>query len=108
MNRADKILSRIDLDPVHAVQLRFAYSRAREPRRVDVLVFRESVEKAERLIVGIVVAGAWIDRLPDNLHARALHDTGVDRIAEIDRVESAARVHIRDRREAGLEIELSI
>jgi len=70
VNRADEILGRVDLDPVDAVQLGLAHGGAREPRGIGVLVFRESLEVAQRLRVRVVVGGPLVDRLADDLHSR--------------------------------------
>ena len=45
VHRTHEILRGINLDPVDAVQFRFAHSRASEPRGIDVFVFREHIEK---------------------------------------------------------------
>src|SRR5262249_12841866 len=61
MHGSDKILRRVDLDPVHTVQLRLAYSGAREPWRIDIFVFRESLEKPDGFVVAIVIGSALVD-----------------------------------------------
>jgi hypothetical protein len=43
--RADEILGRVNLHPVHAVQLRFANGGAAQPGRVHVLAFGEPFEE---------------------------------------------------------------
>ena len=58
--------------------------------------------------VGVIVGGALIDRLADDLHARSLQDSGIDGVAQIDRVEAAARVHVHHGGEAGIEVGLSV
>ncbi len=50
----------------------------------------------------------WIERLADDLHARALHDAGVDRVAQVDGVEAAARIHVEHGGEAGVEVDLRV
>src|SRR5258706_8353803 len=77
MHGAGKILSRIDLDPVNAMQFCLTHGRARQPRTVDVLVLDEAFEESYRLIVRIVVRRALIEGLPDDLHSRPLDETGV-------------------------------
>ena len=69
MHRPDEILGRVNLDPVDPVQLGLAH---RGPASHGELTFLFSVNpsKAQRLIVGIVGAGALIERLPDHLHPR--------------------------------------
>src|SRR6266480_4025624 len=101
VHRADEILGRIDLDPVDAVQLCLAHCGAREPRRIGVLVFRESLVIAQRLQVRVEVGGALIYRLADHLHARPEEHARVDCVADLDGVESAARVHVENGGEAG-------
>jgi hypothetical protein len=90
------------------VQLRFANRSAREPRSVDVLVFSETFEEPDRLIIGIVIARALVQRLPDDLHARPHDEPGVDGIPQVNGVEAATRIHVEHRREAGFEIDLRV
>ena len=49
-----------------------------------------------------------IERLPNYLHSRSLNHAGVDRVAEVHGVESAAGIHIRDCSEAGSQIDLRV
>ena len=76
----NEILSGIDFDHIHAMQLRLANGGARKPRPVHVLVFREYIEEAEGLVIGIVVAGPLIQRLTHDLHSGPLHETFVNGI----------------------------
>src|SRR5262249_7718039 len=101
VHRSDEILRGIDLNPVHAVELGLAHRRAREPRRIDVLVLGEALVIAQRLSIGIDGGRALVDRLADDLHARAREHAGVDRVAYLDRVEAAARVHVEYGGESG-------
>src|SRR5262249_4754650 len=104
---AGKVLRRVDLDIVDAVQLRFAHRGASEPRAVDVLVLGEALVEARRR-VRIVVGGARVDRLADDLHAWTLDVARFDRIAQVDGVEAAARIHVETGGESGREIDLRI
>src|SRR5262245_54074528 len=100
MHRAGKILRRVDLDPVDTMQLRFAHGRTCEPWPIDVLVLREAFKEAYGLIVRIVIRRTLVKRLPNDLHARALDETRIDRITEVNSIETASRIHIENSGEA--------
>ena len=46
--------------------------------------------------------------MADDLHARTLHIAGIDRVAQIDGDEAAARIHVQHGGETGIEIDLRI
>src|SRR5262249_10201281 len=94
-----------DLDVVDAMELGLAHGGAGEPGAVDVLALGVAIVHAHRLIVGIVVGGTRIERLADYLHARAAHAAVVDRVAQVDGVEGAARIHVEHGGEADVEID---
>ena len=58
--------------------------------------------------IRIIVRGPLINGLANDLHARSLHDAGIDHLTQIDRIESAARVHVEHGREARLEVGLRV
>ena len=90
------------------MELRLAYRGAGEPRRIDVLVFGESLVVAQRLRVRVVAGGSLVDRLADDLHPRPREHAGVDRVADIDGIESAARIHVENGGKAGFKIDLRV
>ena len=71
------------------MQLRFADRSAGEPGRVDVLVLGESFEESSGFRIRIVVAGALVYRLAHDLHPRPLDNAGINRVAQVDRIEAA-------------------
>ena len=101
----DEVLRRVDLGPVRAVQLQLAHRSTRQPGSVDVLPVREPAEEAGHG-VGRGSRPARVQRLPRHLHARPANQTGVDRVAQLDRAEPAARIHVDDGGEAGVQIAL--
>ena len=104
----DEILGRVDLDPVDAMQFGLAHGGAREPWRIDVFVFRQLVEEAQRLRIRVVVGRSLVEGLADDLHPRSLHKPRIDGVAKVNRVKSTTRVHVQHGREAGIEIGLGI
>ncbi len=106
MVRPFEILRRVDLDPVDAVQLGFAHCGAREPRRVYVLAFGELGIEPLAAFIRVRVARPDVQRLTDHLHARPEHHARVYRIAQVDGVEAAARIHVGHGREARQQIGL--
>ena len=89
------------------MQLGLAHRGPPEPRRVRVLALGEAILEAleERRIRS---GGALIERLPHDLHARPEHHAAVDGVTEIDGAVAAARIHVEDGGEAGLEIGLRV
>ena len=104
---ADEVLRRVDLHPIHAVQLRLTHRRTREPRRVWVLALGEAILEPfeERRIRR---RRALVERLTNHLHARPEHDAAIDGVAEIDGPIAAARVHVEDGGEPGIQIRFGI
>ena len=96
VNGAGEILGRINLDVIDTMQLGLPNGGASKPGRVEVFAFGKSIVKAHGLRIRIIVGGALVDGLADHLHARPLHDARIDRVAQIDGIEAAARIHIEN------------